>query len=246
MRLQLLTWPAVAEYLERSTGILVPIGSTEQHGPNGLVGTDAICPETLAWSAGERDDILVAPTLAIGMAQHHLGFPGSITLRPATLLAMITDIVESLARTGFTHLYFVNGHGGNIATLYSAFSAVHAEASLAGQVSPLRLRLGNWFDGPRVRALSQRLFGAADGSHATASEVSLSWFAHPQARREVRMTPEVAPSGGFHDAADYRRRYPDGRIGSNPALASVEAGAQLHAAGVDDLVADYRAFLASD
>lgn len=246
MRLQLLTWPAVAEYLERSTGILVPVGSTEQHGPNGLVGTDAICPETLAWGAGERERILIAPTLSIGMAQHHLGFPGSITLRPATLLAVVTDVVQSLARTGFTHLYFLNGHGGNVATLHAAFSAVYAEASLGGHESPLRLRLGNWFEGPRVRALSRQLFGDQDGSHATASEVSLSWYAHPAARREVRMNPKIAPSGGFRDAGDYRRRYPDGRIGSNPALASIEAGERLYTAGVDDLVDDYRAFLAAD
>jgi hypothetical protein len=49
----LMSWPDVEAYLERSTGVLVPIGSTEQHGPNGLLGTDAICPETVARLVGK-------------------------------------------------------------------------------------------------------------------------------------------------------------------------------------------------
>src|SRR5690606_10535684 len=54
MRLQLCTWPEVEARLAKSTGIIVPIGSTEQHGPNGLLGTDAICPEVVAEAAAER------------------------------------------------------------------------------------------------------------------------------------------------------------------------------------------------
>ena len=53
MRLQLRTWPEVETYLKTSRGIIMPIGSTEQHGPNGLIGTDAICAEQIAWGVGE-------------------------------------------------------------------------------------------------------------------------------------------------------------------------------------------------
>ncbi|MEE8226115.1 MAG: creatininase family protein, partial [Kiloniellales bacterium] len=77
MRLQLSTWLEVEAYLANSTAIIVPIGSTEQHGPNGLIGTDAICPEAVAQGIGERLGVLVAPTISVGMAQHHLGFAGS-------------------------------------------------------------------------------------------------------------------------------------------------------------------------
>ncbi len=130
MLLQLATWQEVEGYLKASRGIAIPIGSTEQHGPTGFVGTDALCPEILARGLAEEDGVMVAPTLSIGMAQHHLSFAGSITLRPTTLIAVVMDVVNSLSRHGFDSFYFLNGHGGNIATVQSAFSEIYAEASL--------------------------------------------------------------------------------------------------------------------
>ncbi len=246
------TWPEVEARLKRGTGpgtgIVVPIGSTEQHGPNGLIGTDALCAEVVAHGVGEAADALVAPTIAVGMAQHHLGFPGSITLRPSTLVAVVRDTVQSLARHGFERIYFVNGHGGNIATVSAAFSEVYAERSLGAgsNTGTLRCRLKNWYDGPAVKKLSAELYGQSEGSHATPSEVSLTQFAFPDLIKTAAMAPEIAPKGTIYDAEDYRRRFPDGRIGSNPALASPEAGKRLYEAAVAEVAADYRDFLAAD
>ena len=244
MRLQHCTWPEVEAYLGRSRDIVVPIGSTEQHGPNGLIGTDAICPEAIALGAAERIGCMVAPTLSIGMAQHHMAFAGTITLRPATLVAVIRDVVDSLARHGFERIYFLNGHGGNIATITAAFSEIYADRSMerAGARPPVQLRLGNWFGGERARNLAKELYGDAEGSHATPSEVSLSWYA-AGVTKSAEMNPPVAPRGVIRDAEDYRRQFPDGRIGSNPGLASVEHGERLWRAGVEDLIADYQAFV---
>lgn len=241
MFLQQATWPEVAAYLEHSTGIVIPIGSTEQHGPTGLIGTDAICPETIATGMAEAG-LLVAPTLSIGMAQHHLRFPGSITLRPSTLLAVVRDVITSLAGQGFTHFYFLNGHGGNIATVNAAFAEVWADASLSGQESGLAMKLGNWFAGPRVTALSRELYGEADGSHATASEISLTWHAYPEAERRDGLDPVRAPNGPIRDAIDYRKHFPDGRIGSEPRLATPEHGKRFYDAGLADALEDYRRF----
>ncbi|MCH7633425.1 MAG: creatininase family protein [Proteobacteria bacterium] len=249
MLLQLSTWPEVEKHLERESGIIIPIGSTEQHGPNGLIGTDAICPETIARGVGEESGALVAPTLNVGMAQHHMAFAGSMTLRPSTLIAVIKDVVDSLARHGFDRFYFLNGHGGNIATVSSAFSEIHAERSLrpGGAIgAPVRCKIANWWMGPKVRGLAKKLFGNAEGSHATPSEVSLSFYAHPEAVKSAEMSPRIAPKGGFHGAEDFRRRFPDGRIGSDPSLASVAAGEQLYLAALGEIAADYKAFLAAD
>lgn len=245
MLLHTSTWPEIQDYLERSTAVIVPIGSTEQHGPNGLIGTDAICPEVVAREVGRRARTLIAPTLSIGVAQHHMGFPGTITLRPPTLIAVIVDVVDSLVRHGFDRLYFLNGHGGNIATISAAFSEAYGRSSLGDDPpGPFRLRLRNWWHSPGVQRLSTELYGQAEGSHATPSEVSLSWFARPEAVKNVTMSPQIAPTGEIRDAADYRRQFPDGRIGSNPALASVEAGERLFHAAVADTVEDLRRFAA--
>src|SRR5215831_11826088 len=169
MQLQLMSWPEVEAYLRRSRAIILPIGSTEQHGPIGLIGTDAICAETVARGVGETADALVGPTIAFGMAQHHLGFPGSITLRPSTLIQLIKDYVQSLQRHGFERFFFVNGHGGNIATVTAAFSEIYAERSLDAQSNApgIRCKLRNWWTGPGIGKLSKELFGDAEGSHAT-------------------------------------------------------------------------------
>ncbi len=248
MLLQLCTWQEVEAYLTRSTGIIIPIGSTEQHGPNGLIGTDAICPEAIARGVGESTGALVAPTISIGMAQHHLAFPGSISLRPSTLIAVLRDVVGSLVRHGFDRCYFLNGHGGNIPSVTAAFSEIYAESSFdaeGGNRPAVRCKLANWYMAPGVKRMSRELFGAAEGSHATPSEVSLSYYAFPHAVKAAEMRPELAPNGPILGADDYRRRFPDGRIGSNPGLASVEAGERLYHAAVADLGKDYQEFLAS-
>ena len=85
MQLQLKTWQFVEDYLKTRTGIIIPIGSTEQHGPTGLIGTDALTAEMIGRGVGEKVGALVAPTISVGMAQHHLDFPGSMTVRPTTL-----------------------------------------------------------------------------------------------------------------------------------------------------------------
>src|SRR5690242_18617274 len=135
MLLHLSTWAEIEQFLKRSRTIVIPIGSNEQHGPTGLLGTDWLCPEIIAREA-EREkaaDILVGPTFNIGMAQHHLGFPGTISLRPSTFIAAIGDWTRSLVGHGFEKILFLNGHGGNIASIEAAFSEIYAEASFAGR-----------------------------------------------------------------------------------------------------------------
>ena len=122
MLLQHCTWQEIDAYLERSKGVVVPIGSTEQHGPMGLIGTDALCPELIAVAIAENIEVMIAPTINVGMAQHHLGFPGSMALRPSTLIAVVRDCVTALARHGFARFFFSNAHGGHTPSMPAAFS----------------------------------------------------------------------------------------------------------------------------
>jgi creatinine amidohydrolase len=244
MQLSLCTWAEVEAYLAGSDGIIVPIGSTEQHGPNGLIGTDAICAEAVARGVGQETGALVAPVMAIGMAQHHLAFPGSITLRPSTIIAYVSDYVFSLARHGFRRFMFINGHGGNIAPLSAAFSELYATASLdpTGAVPRLRCTLRNWFDGPEVGRLSREFYGDRLGSHATPSEVALTQFLHPEAIKQAEMPPVAPTRRRFTDALDLRALHPDGRIGSEPSLATPEHGRVLYEAAVRECAAAWRSF----
>lgn len=246
MLLALSTWTEVESFLGRSKTVVIPIGSNEQHGPTGLLGTDWLCPEIIAHEAEKAGDILVAPTFNIGMAQHHLAFPGTISLRPSTFKAAIADWVSSLTRAGFERLYFLNGHGGNVATIEAAFAEIYAEWSFAEERCPFALKLVNWWDLKGVNKLAFRLFPEGHGSHATPSEIAVTQAAYPDRIKTAAapLEPRIAPTGPIRDALDYRARFPDGRIGSDPLQATPEKGRELIEAAVPALLEDIAAFSA--
>jgi creatinine amidohydrolase len=169
-----------------------------------------------------------------------------VTLRPTTLIAVVRDTVVSLARHGFTRFYFVNGHGGNVATVTAAFSEIYAERSmetLSNQPS-IKCALRNWWESGGVKSLSRELYGSAEGSHATPSEVAVTWYGYPETMQQKTMEPRIAPHGSFADAEDYRRAFPDGRIGSDPNLATPEHGKRIYETAVEDVARDYAAWVA--
>ncbi|NCJ06765.1 creatininase family protein [Synechococcales cyanobacterium C] len=246
MLLHLSTWQDVETYLKTSPGILLPIGSTEQHGPTGLIGTDAICAEVIAKGVGEATGALVAPTLNVGMALHHMAFPGSMSLRPSTLILVIRDYLVSLTRAGFSKFFFINGHGGNVATLKAAFAETYA--ALADLQMPgcdrVQCRLNNWYMNRDVIKLAQELYGDREGSHATPSEVALTQFVYPEAIKTAPLTLEPGQGHAIYGAEDFRRRYPDGRMGSDPSLATPEQGQRFYETAVAAIQTDYVKFLA--
>ena len=255
MRLEFMTSVAVADYLKAKSGIVVPVGATEQHGADALIGTDHLCAETVARRFGAAHAVIVAPTLAYGMSQFHLGFPGTLSLRPSTLAAVVHDLIASLAVTGFTRVYILNGHGGNLAPIRSGIQEYYAARSLAGVREPVKIhcRLKSWWEMPTADALRKSLYGAQEGYHATPSEVAVTMAAHPGHIREFeRAAPPRAAEDAilhagdnYYDAADYRTRFPDGRVISNSALATREAGERLIAAAANDLAEDFELFCKS-
>lgn len=259
MRLAHTTWPRVARYLEGCKGIIIPTGSTEQHGTMGPIGTDAMVAQAIALKAAEQHDWLVAPCLSVGPAQFNLGFPGTISLRASTLMSVVGDVLSSLEAQGFKRFYFLNGHGANIATVQAACQDFYAQWSLGqrGGEAP-RCQLRSWWDYPRANTLRRQLYGDWEGMHATPSELAIAMALLGQdypADAQTRADQPPAPlpegyaqlhAGDNHlDAQHHRQQFPDGRVGSHSALAKPEHGHQLLEAAAADARQDIAGFFAS-
>lgn len=134
-----MTWPEVEDRLKESDIAVVPVGSTEQHGPALPLNNDAFTAYTLAKTAADevKEEVkaVITPPVSFGVSKHHMGFPGTITLRPETFRSVIIDVCESLAHHGFKKIVIVNGHGGNVAALKTAIS----------QVEGVFIALMNWW-----------------------------------------------------------------------------------------------------
>jgi len=237
-----MNWSQVEAYLQRDDRAVLPLGSTEQHAGLSL-SVDSILSERVGVEAAEPLGVPVFPVVAYGITPYFLAYPGTVSLRVETYARLVQDILDSLHRAGFRRILIVNGHGGNIATIQAAFYEIYSERRALGRPS-IRCRLVNWWDNPGVQRLSKELYGVAEGSHATASEVAVTQYLFPDHIKTAELDPPIAPSGRFYDADDYRRRFPDGRIGSNPGLATPEHGKQFYDAAVAAIAETYAEFLA--
>jgi creatinine amidohydrolase/Fe(II)-dependent formamide hydrolase-like protein len=159
-------------------------------------------------------------------------------------MAAIGDWCRSLGLAGFEKIYFLNGHGGNVATIDAAFSELYAEATYAGRNRGFACKQKNWWELKGVFGLAQRQFPTGHGSHATPSEIAVTQWGYPDSIKSANYAPQIAPTGPIREALDFRARYPDGRMGSDPGQATPEKGAELVAAAVAGLIDDVAAFSA--
>lgn len=114
LRMDEMNWQDIKDAIEQGyTTVVVGIGSTEQHGPALPLQTDTLIGDILANKVAARLNALQAPTIHVGCSDHHLAFPGTISLKASTLKNLIHDYVESLARHGFTAIVLLPSHGGN-------------------------------------------------------------------------------------------------------------------------------------
>lgn len=224
MELAFKTWTQVEEYLKSSQTLIVPVGSTEQHGPTALIGTDFLTAMDISRMVGEKSCRLVAPSLNYGMANHHLGFPGSASLNPTTYILVIKDLVESWKSQGFKNFLFINGHGGNIAPLTSAFSEIKRGSENS------KLSLINWWHLKCVQDYENEVFKEENGFHATCGEVSVTQHFHPEAFKTIPSQSFKVEKPITHwplSSTEMKKFYPDGRMASNPALATTDHGQKI-------------------
>lgn len=111
--LQEMTWTDVRDYLEKSDMVIIPLGSTEQHGPHMPLGTDLYEALGIAKLISARTGVVIAPVLYAGYSVYHSGFPGTLSLKPETMEQVLFETAEMLMRYGFRRFMFFNFHGGN-------------------------------------------------------------------------------------------------------------------------------------
>jgi creatinine amidohydrolase len=218
--LEELGWPDVEEYLRRDDRLILVAGSTEQHGRHLVFASDTWQPWEIARRLSERTGVMLAPPVSYGMSLHHLGFPGSLSLRPQTLASVFIDLLESAYEHGFRRILILNGHGGNTAPIQMAL------AEVLNRLRGLQVRVANWWREPEVRAV----FDAASlefPGHADAGETSVVMAIRPDV---VRLDRAAYSPGGPHPTFLTREifleHFPHGVIGTDPREASAAVGEQ--------------------
>ena len=190
------TWVKVDESIKaHTTKVILPIGSLEQHGPHLPLSTDTTIADYIAKQvAGRCTDTFLMPPLQLGCSSEHLGFPGTISLRPETLSKIILDICESLLQSKFKGIYIVNGHGGNKAPLDAAMAQVkqiHPEMGLYS-FTIIDIVKGK-FD--QIRKSGRRFVG-----HADEIETSMMLVIQPETvemSKAIREKPLLPPGLSF-------------------------------------------------
>jgi creatinine amidohydrolase len=237
-----LTWPQLESLLAAGcrTAVL-PLGATEQHGPHLPFATDAWIADALAERFCRRvADAIRLPVLPIGCSSEHAAFPGTLSLRPDTLTAVLCDTLASLAGHHFETVFIFSAHGGNFATLRAALPALEAAARPAHVIAftDLDRLVEHW----RQAGIAAGIDDAASGHHAGEFETSILLGLRPETVRRDALAAGLADVGTDPQAIFYpslRTHSPSGVVG-DPRPASAARAERYLAAWVDVLVDWYR------
>jgi creatinine amidohydrolase len=220
-----LSWPEVKQEVEtgRDT-VVMAFGATEQHGPHMPLATDALLGDHLAWRVAERLDAFVAPTVRVGCSEHHLAFPGTLSISEDTFHRVVADLVLSLARGGFRRVVLLPTHGGNFGPLAAALEKL-------GPVEGVEIRaltdLGALLAVARVGAEEHDVPLGEGGLHAGEWETSMLIAIHPELvhleRGEPGYTGDMESAVGAIFGSGVHSVTANGVIG-DPARAGAEHG----------------------
>lgn len=176
MYLANLTWSAAAPVLSNpETVVIVPVGSTEQHGDAGPLGTDWMIPEEFARRLEAEDSSLLAtPVIPFGIATHHTGFPGTIDLGLDVMTLVMDRVLGSLFRHGARRFVVINGHGGNDPAIDAAALKLYRSGAMVSVV--------NWW------SVAPKLNKAWPTGHSDAQEISAIMAFRPELIRKENFT----------------------------------------------------------
>ena len=229
-------WPDLGAYFEAESVALVPLGSTEQHGPHLPEGTDHLIAEAFAREAAERTGYLCTPTINVGVSSHHRQFHGTMWVDPPAFRQYVESFTRNLTYHGVDRVVYVNAHGGNISHLREVGSKLRQE----GVAYALE-----WMWDESVPDLVDDLF-EHNGPHGGPKETAMIQHLAPDLVHDDRL--EEARDGGvrslleaeprrygartFYDAADNTA---NGVLGDQTD-ATAEKGEELFEAATEQLV----------
>ncbi|GLB60521.1 creatininase family protein [Cytobacillus sp. NCCP-133] len=191
-----MTWKEVEESLQTVEFAIIPVGAHEQHGPHMAESCDAVLAEKMALKLGERlfPYAIVTPVVNMGVSEHHSHFPGTISLQPSTLIAVLKDMVSSLKQHGIKKILILNSHGGNQSTLNLAAMTITKELKVevyyAKTTASAKESIGKFVKSP--------LFG-----HSCEREVSEALYLAPEL---VRI--ELLEKGDIQEEGRWKRLRP--------------------------------------
>jgi creatinine amidohydrolase len=189
IRMEDMTWPVIKEALAKGyTTAVIGIGSTEQHGPHLPTKTDTLIGDAIAHGvAAKLGNALQAQTIRVGCSDHHLAFPGTISLRFSTLKAIIDDYVTSLEKHGFKTIILLPSHGGNFAPVRESIDELnkkHTGLKIIGYTD-LQGFVNFFFKISAEFGINQEEAGA----HAGETETSFILFLEENLVEKERFTP---------------------------------------------------------
>ena len=195
-----MTNPELEAFLADHETVIVPTGSTEQHGPHGPLLTDVIVPNEVARRVAPRIGAVVAPPINYALSYPHAGFTGVVQVRVPTFMALVEDLCVSLAVAGFRRIVFLNGHYDN--TYAIAYACANVRDRLPDGVITFPI---NYWDGLTPEQAAE-YFGPENGLHANRGETSAVMAINPDlvdldnANAEMPPFPDVASPAAVHTA----------------------------------------------
>jgi len=196
-----LNWMQIEAYLAEDDRLMLVLGATEQHGYLNVL-TDMLIPKALAAAVSEQTGVLAAPPLPFGSSPYFLAYPGTISLRMSTLLAVLEDMLRSAYGQGFRKFLVLNGHGGNR-------GAKSVLDELANQLPGLRAYWYDWWMAPVVHEIAAK-HGYAP-SHANWSEA----FAFTRVTDLPQGEKQFAGQAPSFEAKKVRQHFGDGSFGGH-------------------------------
>ena len=190
----------VDAFLAEHDTVIVPVGSTEQHGPHGPLLTDALIPVEVARRVAPRVGAVVAPVVNYSLSYPHVGFTGVVHVRIPTFMALIEDLCLSLAAIGFRRIVFLNGHYDN--TYAIAYACANVADRLPADTSAFPV---NYWDGMTPDEAAE-FFDPSNGLHANKGETSAVLAIAPElvdmelANAEFPPFPNVTSPAPVHTA----------------------------------------------